>query len=205
MIFRRVGRRERQRTAESGKLPAGEEKEALQAMLAHAWEVTRWHNARADARDRLSAQIVTFAGVLLALMPQLRRPLETVALDCERQFLTQAIIVAAACFISAVLICLVAIARPVRRRRDRPSWPQEEWKRYRDRGMDVVEILERQMDAIVGELEDSPPYIEIAASADRRERLTRAAITALAIGVVFTGYVLVGVLAGAILPPGVCP
>jgi hypothetical protein len=41
----------------------------------HQWERTKWNTQRAEARERLAAQNIALAGIVLALLPTLTDPL----------------------------------------------------------------------------------------------------------------------------------
>ncbi len=191
MIFRRARSRDRERLAKES--ASAEELEALRVILAHTWEITHWHTNRAEARDRLASQIIAFAGVLLALMPQLDGPLSEISSSCIRMLLAGGAVAAAAFLVAAVLVSLAAVARPVRARAD-TMWPKRRWKEYRDHPTPASEVLKRQIHGLVGDPEDPAPYKEIAEAADRRETLTRLAIRLMGFGVMVLGVVLTGLL-----------
>lgn len=194
MIFRRVGRRRRQEAAEPGKLAPADEKEALQAMVAHVWEITRWHAGRGENRDRLAAEIIAFAGVLIALMPQLDEPITAIRSIGWQRLLSATALASAVSLVLAVLIALVSVAKPIRERPAQTSWPKERWKEYRDEPVPAARVLEDQLDALVGDPGGPAPYKELAEAADRREALTRRAVLFMATGVVGLGVVLTGLL-----------
>jgi hypothetical protein len=148
--------------------------QSLEVLLANGWEVTKWQRERIDARDRLSVQILAFAGVILALMPNLLEPLRT-AHESRREILTGLAAAAALLLIAASGLALGAVATPSRRRptQDRLVFAQVLWLKMRDQGMAAEEALTELLDQLIGVPGDERPFLELAATADRRERITR--------------------------------
>jgi hypothetical protein len=169
----------------------------LEALLANGWEVTKWQRERIDARDRLAVQILAFAGVILALMPNLLEPLRIVH-ESRREILTGLAATAALLLIAASILALVAVAAPSRRRptQDRLVFAQALWLKVRDQGTSAEEALKELLDQLIGVPGDERPFLELAATADRRERITRLSATALGIGVVLLAIVLGSLLLG---------
>lgn len=194
MIFKRAACRRTDNPGEDAAIPRSDRKDALTAMVAHAWGVTHWHTRRAESRDRLALQITAFAGVLLALMPQLDSPLSRIDSSSGQAALSVVAVVAAALLVLSVVLSLLAVAPPVRKRRADTTWPKQRWKEYRERPTPAADVLERQMHALVGDPDDPAPYKEIAEAADRREKLTRWAVIAMAVAVLCLGVVLLGLL-----------
>jgi hypothetical protein len=163
----------------------------LEALLANGWEVTKWQRERIDARDRLAVQILAFAGVILALMPNLLEPLRTVH-ESRREIVTGLAATTALLLIAASILALVAVAAPSRRRptQDRLVFAQALWLKLRDQEMSTDDALKELLDQLIGVPGYERPFLELAAMADHRERITRLSATTLGIGVVLMAIVL---------------
>jgi hypothetical protein len=167
----------------------------LEVLLANGWEVTKWQRERIDSRDRLAVQILAFAGVILALMPNLLAPLD--GLPQSRRAIVIVLAAISACvLIVATILALVAVAKPPRRRpnSDRLVFAQRLWPEVRDRGVPAEEALRKLMDELIGVPGDERPFLELAATADRREWITRLSAAMMGIGVVLMVPVLVSLV-----------
>jgi hypothetical protein len=96
--------------------------------------------------------------------------------------------------VAAVLACLLVVRKPARAKPADVAWPQKQWAEHRQQNKNVAEVLGEQVDALVGDPGDKPPYTEIAAAADRREQTARRAINLLGGGVFLLAVVLVTTL-----------
>jgi hypothetical protein len=163
----------------------------LEVLLANGWEVTKWQRERIDSRDRLAVQILAFAGVILALMPNLLAPLDNLP-QSRRAIVIWLAALSAGFLIGATILALVAVASPPRRRpnSDRLVFAQRLWLEVRDQGVPAEEALRKLIDELIGVPGNQRPFLELAARADRRERITRLSAAMMGIGVALIAPVL---------------
>jgi hypothetical protein len=169
----------------------GDRTKTLEALLVNGWEVTKWQRERIDARDRLGVQILAFAGVILALMPDLLVPLST-ATGFRRLIAIGLAFAAAVVLLTTSVLALFAVAAPSRRRptRDRLLFAQGLWLRARDQGMPPEEAMTELLNQLIGIPGEERPFLELAATADRRESITRFSATMMGVGVVLMATIL---------------
>ena len=99
----------------------------------------------------------------------------------------------AALLLIAVSICaLVAVATPSRRRptRQRLLFAQSLWLQVRDHDLPPEAALGELLNQLIGTPGHERPFLELAAAADRRERITTLSAVMLGIGVVLVASVL---------------
>lgn len=169
----------------------GDRTKTLEALLVNGWEVTKWQRERIDARDRLAVQILAFVGVILALMATLLEPLGTVT-GSRRVIATGLALAAAVVLIASSVLALVAVAAPSRRRptRDRLLFAQALWLRARDQGMPAEEAMTELLNQLIGIPGEERPFLQLAATADRRESITRLSAAMMGVGVALVATVL---------------
>jgi hypothetical protein len=149
-----------------------------------------WHRERAEAWDRLAAQVVAFSGIIIALAPNVLPLLRSVRDSIFRHILASAVALAIALLIGSAVTALLSLSGRLRSKRSPTEDIQQEWNRYKKQGNGSDTLIIGIAQTLIGDPGERTVIIDLRDAADRKETLTRRSVAGLAAGIIVLAIVL---------------